>query len=83
VYYYTYASLLAGMYLPRHEQRSNYCTEALEIIREIRSSPFSSDQTIMDILAPSEEICRTAQSGAGQPNATPSPTISVTPTKTP
>lgn len=71
VYYYTYASLLAGMYLPRHEQRSNYCSEALEIIGEIRNSTFSSDQTIMDILAPSESICRDVESGAAQVTGTP------------
>ncbi len=74
VYYYTYASLLAGMYLPRHPQRSLYCTESLDVIEEIYASPFSSDTTIMEILAPSEAICQAAQSSAALPTATPQAT---------
>ena len=76
VYYYTYASLLAGMYLPRHPQRSLYCVESLDVIEEIYASPFSSDVTIMEILAPSEAICQAVQSSAALPTTTPQ----VTPT---
>jgi tetratricopeptide (TPR) repeat protein len=73
VYYYTYASLLAGMYLPRHPERSLYCTEALDVIGEIYSSPFGGDGLISSILAPSESICRNA-AAAGVPTLTPVPT---------
>jgi len=69
VYYYTYASLLAGMYLPRHPVRSQYCIQALDIIDEIKASPFGSDASIMEILAPSQSICEAA-------NASPTPELS-------
>jgi hypothetical protein len=74
VYYYTYASMLAGMYLKNHPVRSQYCREALNLIEEIRQSPFGSDQSIMEILAPSEGICRDRLGG---------PTITPVPTSTP
>jgi len=73
VYYYTYASLLAGMYLPRHPQRSLYCVEALDVIDEIYGSSFGSDELINEILAPSESICKAAQSGPALPTGTPEP----------
>ena len=66
VYYYTYASLLAGMYLPRHPQRSNYCIESMDVIDEISSSSFGSDSSIMEILAPSQAICAAASAAATQ-----------------
>lgn len=74
-YYYSYASLLAGMYLPNDERRSNYCIEAAELIREIRSSPYGSDQTISEILNESEAICRSMTTSA---SATPTPTVTGT-----
>jgi tetratricopeptide (TPR) repeat protein len=80
VYYYTYASLLAGMYLPRHPVRSQYCIEALNVISEIRSSPFSSDATIMEILSPSESICTGASASLVLETTTPTPLITVNPT---
>jgi hypothetical protein len=83
VYYYTYASLLAGMYLPGQGERSKYCTESTNLIREIRSSSFGSDATIGSILNESEAICRSMTSGAGQTTATPSGMPTATPVKTP
>jgi tetratricopeptide (TPR) repeat protein len=85
VYYYSYASLLAGMYLPRDERRANYCSESADLIREIRASPYGSDQTIGEILNESEAICRSMLT-SGSYTATPSPTPSGTqrtPTPTP
>lgn len=78
VYYYTYASLLAGMHLKNHPERSQYCGQALDLISEIRQSSFGSDQTIMEILAPSENICIAARGGptftpAPEPTSTPEP----------
>jgi tetratricopeptide (TPR) repeat protein len=87
VYYYTYASLLAGMYLPRHPVRSQYCTQAEDVILEIKSSVYGADQLINEILAPSESICAAASgaaasgaaaSGAAAPGA--AAASSVTPT---
>ncbi len=75
VYYYTYASLLAGMHLKNHPVRSQYCPEAIEMISEISQSSFA-DQSIKDILSPSENICRTAMGG---PTLTPMPEPTVTP----
>ncbi len=83
VYYYTYASLLAGMYLPYDTTRSTYCTEALSLIREIRSSNFGSDPTITGILDESDSICRSMTSGAMLPSATPSGKATATPIRTP
>jgi tetratricopeptide (TPR) repeat protein len=81
VYYYTYASLLAGMYLPRHPERSLYCAEALDVISILRRSSFGGDQLINDILAPSESIC-SAVRNAEVPTLTPVPT-GRPPTQTP
>ncbi len=98
VYYYSYASLLAAMYLPSDARRANYCNEAMDMIGEIRASAYGSDQTISDILSESESICRAMTSGGrsseddtGPPAATPDPTQRVltqtaaapTPTRTP
>jgi tetratricopeptide (TPR) repeat protein len=87
VYYYTYASLLAGMYLPRHPVRSQYCVESLLVIDQISASPFSSDASIMDILAPSRSICESAGLSPTEDVTTLTPqgtvTITVTPTPRP
>ncbi|MBE0697765.1 MAG: tetratricopeptide repeat protein, partial [Anaerolineaceae bacterium] len=83
VYYYTYASLLAGMYLPRHPVRSQYCVESLNVINQISSSPFSSDETIMEILAPSQAICASASASPTEDlTATPQVTATAIPTPT-
>jgi tetratricopeptide (TPR) repeat protein len=87
VYYYTYASLLAGMYLPGDKDRSNFCTDSLQVITEIRQSSFGSDETIGSILNESESICRsmtTVQTGPEPtPTATGLPFVQRTPTPTP
>lgn len=83
VYYYTYASLLAGMYLPRDKVRSTYCTEATSLIREIRASGFGSDPTITGILDESDAICKSMTSEAALSTATPSGKPSPTPIRTP
>jgi tetratricopeptide (TPR) repeat protein len=82
VYYYTYASLLAGMWLPRHPVRSQYCIQAGDVISEIKISVYGTDQTILEILAPSESICSSAAETA-IPTEIPSPTPTPTPTKKP
>jgi tetratricopeptide (TPR) repeat protein len=83
VYYYTYASLLAGMYLPGQGERSTYCTESTKLIRDIRSSTFANDPTIASILNESEAICRSMTSGAQQKTSTPIGQPTATPIKTP
>ncbi len=52
VYWYTYGSALAGL----HRPYNTYCQQALEIFDEVREE-FGSDDTIMSIITPSEEIC--------------------------
>lgn len=52
VYYYTYGSALAGM----HRSTDDKCTEAVEILGEVRDG-FKEDPIILNIIAPSEEIC--------------------------
>lgn len=74
VYYYTYASLLAGMYLPRDPERSNYCAESLDVITEIRTSSFGGDETIGSILNESESICRSMMAVKDTPVVTPTAT---------
>lgn len=71
VYYYTYASLLAAMYLPNHPERSGYCTDAMDLIEEIRASTWGREQVILDILAESEAICRNAGAPGFAPTSTP------------
>jgi tetratricopeptide (TPR) repeat protein len=93
VYYYSYASLLAGMYLPRDERRSTYCDQSTVLIRKIRASSYGADQTISEILNESEAICRAMLSGGSLPTSepaegmegtprapTPTPTAILTPT---
>jgi len=53
VYYFTYASVLAGM----HRESNGYCVEAMEILRELRRG-FSTDETVMGIVEENEVICR-------------------------
>jgi tetratricopeptide (TPR) repeat protein len=67
VYYYTYASLLAGMYLPRDVRRSSYCDDSTRLIQEIRTSTYANEQIILDILAESEFICRTMTGRGANP----------------
>ncbi|GAP08255.1 MAG TPA: tetratricopeptide repeat protein [Anaerolinea thermolimosa] len=55
VYYYTYGSVLAGLYRPVGKT-SGYCNQALEVFSVVRSK-FSNDETIMNIVNASEEIC--------------------------
>jgi tetratricopeptide (TPR) repeat protein len=55
VYYYTYGSVLAGMYRPVGKT-SGYCQDAVGVLSEVRQK-FSSDPTIMNIVEASEEIC--------------------------
>ncbi len=66
LYYYTYGSVLAGM----SRSYNDYCERANEVLRQVRNG-FSEDAVIMQIIEPSEEICR---AGGAQP-ALPSPTI--------
>ncbi len=55
VYYYTYGSVLAGMYRPVGET-ADYCDRSLEVLGEVRSL-FSDDPSIMSIVESSEAIC--------------------------
>ncbi len=57
VYYYTYASVLAGMNGPG--QNPPYCSLAVPILKQIRAA-FTSDESIISIIQPSEEICASA-----------------------
>jgi tetratricopeptide (TPR) repeat protein len=52
VYYYTYGSVLAGL----HRKSNPMCDESLRVLGMVRDK-FSSDPLIMQIIAPSEEIC--------------------------
>jgi tetratricopeptide (TPR) repeat protein len=83
VYYYTYASLLAGMYLPRHPVRAQYCVQALDVIDQISSSPFGSDTSIMEILAPSKSICLSASASPTDDVTTLTPQVTLSPGPTP
>jgi tetratricopeptide (TPR) repeat protein len=53
VYYYTYASALAGM----SRSYNDFCQRANEIMAEIRAK-YSDDPTTISIISSSEEICR-------------------------
>jgi len=55
VYYYTYGSVLAGLYRPVGKN-STYCAEAVPVLEEVRQK-FSSDEIIMNIVQASEDIC--------------------------
>jgi tetratricopeptide (TPR) repeat protein len=52
VYYYTYGSVLAGL----HRKSQPYCTEAVKVLHQVRQG-FPEDETILSIVAASEEIC--------------------------
>jgi tetratricopeptide (TPR) repeat protein len=52
VYYYTYGSVLAGL----HRKSQPYCTEAVKVLHAVRQG-FPQDETILSIIAASEEIC--------------------------
>ena len=52
VYYYTYGSVLAGL----HRKSQPYCTEAVKVLHQVRQG-FPEDETILSIVADSEEIC--------------------------
>lgn len=55
VYYYTYGSVLAGLYRPVGKT-SGYCEQAVEVLAMVREK-FPSDETIMNIVGASEDIC--------------------------
>ena len=57
VYYYTFASVLAGMNSPTQPQP--YCKDAVPVMKQIREA-FANDTTIIGIISPSEEICAAA-----------------------
>ena len=52
VYYYTYASGLAGL----HRTYNNYCAEALEVLDDVRRG-FSEEPVIIQIVETNEQIC--------------------------
>lgn len=52
VYYYTYGSVLAGL----HRKSNPLCEEAVNVLGMVRDR-FSTDDLIMQIIEPSEEIC--------------------------
>ena len=54
VYYYTYGSVLAGMH--RETDPVPLCAEAVTVLKEVRQA-FANDDSIISIIAPSEEIC--------------------------
>ena len=57
-YYFTYAALLAGMYVPTDPARADYCREALQVIAEVRAVPRFNEEPIYDaIMKESENIC--------------------------
>ena len=57
-YYFTYAALLSGMYVPTDPARVNYCRDALQVIAEVRAVPRFNDEPIYDaIMKESENIC--------------------------
>lgn len=57
-YYFTYAALLSGMYVPSNPERANYCTEALEVIAKVRAVERFDKEPIYDsIMRDSENIC--------------------------
>jgi tetratricopeptide (TPR) repeat protein len=52
VYYYTYASALAGM----HRPKTTNCDEALLILKDVRNN-YSGEPVIMQIVEGSEQVC--------------------------
>jgi tetratricopeptide (TPR) repeat protein len=55
VYYYTYGSVLAGLYTPVGPTK-DYCTEALDVLAKVRAVK-SDDRDVMSIVEASESIC--------------------------
>lgn len=70
VYYYTYASALAGM----SRSYNDFCQRANEIMAEIRAK-YSNDPTTISIISSSEDICRES-SNASKVTATATNTLS-------
>lgn len=59
-YYFTYASLLAGMHLPNHPTRETYCEKALDVIDQVMAVPlFANEPIYVSILEEGEAICET------------------------
>lgn len=52
-YYFTYASVLAGL----HQPSNGYCDEAMKVFKEITAG-FNGDETIMSIVNDGEGICQ-------------------------
>lgn len=75
VYYYTYGSVLAALSIPQR----NYCTEALQVLGEVRTA-YSTDEIIIGIVNAGEQIC---QSLAQDLIQTPTPMATSTPVPTP
>lgn len=79
VYYYTYASALAGMARPYND----YCTRAGKVLGQIRAE-FSGDINVMSIVRANEDICASIGSSS-KPMVSPTagtPGVSVTRTPT-
>jgi tetratricopeptide (TPR) repeat protein len=60
LFYYTYGSALAGM----SRSYNDYCSRANAILSQVRAK-YSSDAVTMEIISPSEEICRNGGSNSG------------------
>ncbi len=58
VYYYTYGSVLAGLYRPVGET-NGYCARALQVLAKVRAVA-GKDAAIMSIVSTSESICASA-----------------------
>ncbi len=57
-YYFTYAALLSGMYIPNDPKRVDYCDTALKVIGEVRAVPQFNNEPVYDnIMKESENIC--------------------------
>jgi tetratricopeptide (TPR) repeat protein len=78
VYYYTYASVLAGLSIPQE----NKCAEAIEVFQMVREK-YSSDPDIMPIVQEGETICRNINAGTPVPQTTLQPTAATTGTPEP
>lgn len=55
VYYYTYGSVLAGLYRPVGKN-TDYCAQALDVLSIVREK-FSNEETVMSIVETNEAIC--------------------------
>ena len=80
-YYFTYSSLLAGLYLPGDPLRENYCRDSLRIMDKVLAVPdFANEPVIVSILDESAAICANygfTRSGRSAPTV--SPTVTPTP----